>query len=149
MAASTDGDSELIEDDDSVFRRVPAGNPSMVVPDQDTGGRRISSAAFAAKRHEDGLSVYLHSRLVELGLGLADVAIRPKTLIVELGVAEIRELPPLDVVADPWPKDAPDPEHPRNGAHALITGWRELSRNDRRELQRALAMAARIRMTVG
>jgi hypothetical protein len=50
----------------------------------------------------------------------------------------------LGVRDDAWPPDVAQPEHPRNGAHALVIGWEGLTRGQRgrraRELTRLPSM---------
>lgn len=113
----------------------------MVYVDPLTGDRRPTSGAFAVKPGEDGLSVYREHLLTASGLTVADVVTAAQNLVVSLAVHDIRSTPPLDVRDDPWPPDVPEPAHPRNGAHALIVGWEELSRSERRARQLALVNA--------
>jgi len=126
-----------IVDDDAVLRRLSDSGPSMLRIDLATGERRPTSGAF--QPDEDGVSVYRESRLHEQDLTAADLVKAPQNLVVSLGVGEIRAVANLGVRDDPWPSDVDQADHPRNAAHALITGWAALSRNERRERQRALA----------
>jgi len=63
---------------------------------------------------------------------------------VSIPVADVLSIP-LGAQPDPWPSDIPDPEHPRNAAHALIVGWEGLTKSARKERQRALASLPSLR----
>lgn len=73
------------------------------------------------------------------------MAAAPQNLVVNLAVGDIRSLVPLDVRDDPWPQDVPEPQHPRNGAHALIVGWAGLTKSQRKEPQHSLVIARSLR----
>ncbi len=128
---------------DHVFRRVANGSPDMVVIDAVTGVRRPSTGAF--KPDDDGISVYLKFVLALSGLSAAAVAVRPENLVVEVPIAAVLEIKPLEVRPDPWPTDIPDAAHPRNAAHALIVGWNGLSKGQRKERQNALVSLPSLR----
>ncbi len=128
-----------IPDDDTLYRRLSSDKPDMVSVDRATGERRPSSGAF--KPDADGLSVFRRSKLEKAALTVKDVATQPQNVIVSVTVAEVRSIEALDVCDDPWPKDIPDAEHPRNGAHALIVGWTG-GRKIRHRLQVRLAELA-------
>ena len=128
-----------VADDESIYRRI-AGRPSMVTVDTVTGEERPSSGAFLPD--EEGVSVYRVTILEELGLTWRDVVKTQLNRNVELDVHEVRALPPLEVEPDPWPQEIDEPDHARNAAHALITGWAELPWNQRTRLARKLAQAA-------
>lgn len=115
----------------------------MLAIDAVTGQRRPSSGAF--KPDADGVSIYRASRLAATGLGVVAVVRDPWNVVVALGVGDVRAVP-LGVRDDPWPDDIDEPEHPRNAAHALITGWQGLGKNERRRRQRALAEAPSLRL---
>lgn len=132
---------ERVPDDDAVYRRLSDSSPAMVYVDPLTGERRPSTGAFRIRPGEDGLSVYREFLLTTAGLTAADVITTPHNLVVRLEVADVRSIPPLDVEDDRWPPDVPDPEHPRNGAHALVVGWDGLGKSKRRELQLTLVNA--------
>jgi hypothetical protein len=120
-----------------VYRRLADGGPNFVTTDLQTGERRPSSGAF--KPDDDGVSVYRHSKLNAAGLGPADLVLRATNVVVRLSVGDVMTVEPLRVVDDAWPADVDEPEHPRNGAHALITGWADLGKGDRRRRQSALS----------
>lgn len=130
------GDDPSIPDDDELYRRVSDGSPNMVVVDALSGNRRPSSAAF--KPDDDGVSVYREGVLRSRGLSAADLVVQPGNLVVSLPVSAVRALS-LGVRNDPWPRDIPDPDHPRNAAHALIVGWDGLGKSARRQRQKALS----------
>ncbi len=138
-------DPTSIPDDDRVLRRLSDDRPSMVYVDPLTNQRRPSSGSFAVKKDEDGLSVYREQVLSQNGLTAAAVVTSPTNLVVALEVHDIRSIRPLNVRDDPWPTDIPDTTHPRNAAHALITGWQGLSRSERKERQNALVNAPSLR----
>ncbi len=131
-----------IQDGDGVLRRIPDAGRNMLAEDVMTGERRPSSGAF--KPDKDGLSVYLESTLSANALGPADLVMKTGNLVVRIPVGDVRSVD-LDVVADPWPKDVPEADHPRNAAHALITGWEGMSKNERRRRQRELSLLPSLR----
>lgn len=135
----------IVPDDDAVLRRLSDSSPPMLYIDSLTGDQRPTTGAFAPKRGEDGVSVYREQLLTQAGLSVADVITAPANLVVRLTVADVRAAPPLDVQDDRWPQDAPDPGHPRNGAHALIVGWDGLGKSARRAAQLALVNAPSLR----
>jgi hypothetical protein len=137
--AASGVDDEPISDDDWIYRRLSDNGPTMIAIDALTGRRRPTSGSF--KPDDDGVSVYLESRLNAASLGAVDLVKVPQNVVVSLGVVDVRTVTPLDVHDDPWPQDVVDPRHPRNAAHALIIGWAGLGRSDRRARQRALADA--------
>lgn len=130
------GDDANIPDNEALYRRLSDDSPNMVVVDALSGVRRPSSGAF--KPDDDGVSVYRESVLQGRGLTAADVVVRPGNLVVSLPVRAVRAIS-LGVSDDPWPRDIPDPDHPRNAAHALIIGWDGLGKSARRQRQRALS----------
>jgi hypothetical protein len=130
------GTDSIISDDEIVFRRLSDSSPNMVAIDAITGVRRPTSGAF--KPDDDGVSVYREAKLLIAGLGVADVVRNTLNLVVGLKVGEVRAVQPLDVQDDAWPPDINESDHPRNAAHALITGWDGLTRGERRQRQQAL-----------
>lgn len=139
--ASADGDGE-IPNDEEVFRRLSDSGPSMIAIDLVTGERRPTSGAF--KPDEDGISVYRRSLLESAGLGPRDVVKSPLNIVVGVRVEELRDIE-LDVRDDPWPIGIEDADHPRNAAHALITGFEALGKNPRRRKQKELVGLPSIR----
>lgn len=137
------GDDPSIPDNDRLLRRLSDSGPNMVAVDTVTHDRRPTSGAF--KPDEDGVSVYRESVLSTSGLGAADVVRAPMNLVVSLEVADARAITPLGVRNDPWPSDIPEPDHPRNAAHALIVGWDGLSTGERRRRQQKLTKAPSLR----
>lgn len=139
-------DDPSISDGDALYRRLSDSTPSMVAYDQETGERRPSSGAF--KPDADGVSVYRRSRLEEEGLSASDVVRQPWNLVVSVDVGDIRSIA-LGVHDDPWPFDVDEPEHPRNGAHALITGLQHLGKKARRRRQQELVGLPSITFVIG
>lgn len=129
------GDDPRIPDTDALYRRLSDSRPSMVAVDLETGARRPSSGAF--KPDEDGVSVYRRGLLTVTGLGPDDVVRHPLNLVVSVDVRDVRSIG-LGARDDPWPSDIDEPDHPRNAAHALITGLERLSRGERKHRQKAL-----------
>lgn len=93
-----------------------------------------SPAKAAFRPDPDGLSVYSWWAVQELELELGDLLQRRQNVLIRLAIDEVRRIDGVDVVGDPWPRDVLDPDHRRNGAHALIKGvettlprgvWRE------------------------
>ncbi len=107
----------------------------MVAVDLETGRRRPTSGAF--KPDDDGVSVYRRALLTAARLGPDDVIRHPWNLVVSVDVGDVRSIG-LGARDDPWPPDIDEPEHPRNAAHALITGLESLSRGHRRRRQKDL-----------
>ena len=118
----------------------------MVAVDLETGERRPTSGAF--KPDEDGLSVYRRGLLDAAALGPNDVVRNPWNLVVSVEVGDIR-LIGLGARDDPWPADIDEPEHPRNAAHALMTGLERLGKGERRRRQKALALLPSITFVRG
>lgn len=130
-----------VDDSEILYRRLFDGGPNMVTTDVVTGEQRPSSGAF--KPDEDGVSVFRQVVLEAAGLGPADVRKAPSNLVASVLTAELRsEEMGLDVVPDPWPQDTDDADHPRNAAHALVTGFEGLGKNARRRRQQALVALA-------
>ena len=141
----SDTDPAAVSDDEVVLRRLSDDSPNMVYTDPLTNEKRPSSSSFAVKKDEDGLSVYRQAVLTRSGLSPADILAASSNLVVALDVADIRAIPPLDAREDSWPTDIPDPDHPRNAAHALIVGWDGLSKSQRKERQNSLVTARSLR----
>lgn len=139
-------DDPRIPNDESVYRRLSDGGPSMIAVDLKTQERRPTSGAF--KPDDDGVSVYRKSKLAAAALTAADLVRAAQNVVVSLDVGEIRSLAQLGVHDDAWPGDVDDPEHPRNGAHALIVGWNGLGKNQRIERQRALTRLPSLRFVI-
>lgn len=142
---SCDGDDPAIPDGDVLYRRLSRTNPDQYATDSVTGESRPTSAAFLPKSGEDGLSVFRHARLAAAGLDASAVALEAKHSVFGLRTDEVRSLK-LGVRDDPWPKDIPDADHPRNGAHALIVGWDAMSRSEVKRQARELAKLAATRL---
>jgi len=142
----TDQADEGFASDEVVYRRLAHGRVEFVSTDALTGERRPSSGAF--RPDEDGVSIYRDAKLRDSGLGPQDILTKPENLVVSLEVQDIRAIVPLDVKDDPWPADIPEPGHPRNGAHALITGWDGLSKGERLKRQKALTVVKSLKFVV-
>jgi hypothetical protein len=133
-------DDAEIPDDEILYRRLSYEGGAWVHANPATGQRRPASAGF--QPDQDGVSVFRRNVLFALdpSLGPADVANRTGDVVVGFLVRDVRALK-LGVRNDAWPKDIPDPENPRNAAHALIVGWRGLGKSARIKRQKQLAMA--------
>lgn len=138
-----DHDDPSVPGDESLLRRLSDDGPSMIATDAVTGERRPTSGAF--KPDPDGLSVYRLSKLVEFDMGAADVARTPWNLIVSVSVEQVRSIE-LGVRDDPWPRDIDEEAHPRNVAHALIVGWANLTKGERKRRQKALVLLPSMRI---
>lgn len=120
-------DNRVIVDDPAIgdgvrlFRRI---HPAHVVPDEDSGTMRVSTAAF----RDLELSVDVESVMIELGLSAEwCIANRSGFRLVSLragGCRELRQLVCLDPVTDPGAE---------NPAHGLVYG--EKTRAVQRELR--------------
>lgn len=139
-------DDPAIPDSEVLYRRLSDGGPNMVVVDLETGTRRPSSGAF--KPDQDGISVYRHQLLAGAGLGPNALVRDPLNLVVAVDVGEVRSID-LGVRDDPWPTGIPEQEHPRNAAHALITGFEGLGQGARKRRQQALVTLPSIRFVIG
>ena len=91
---------------------------------------------------DDGVSVYRLVILEANGHTWRDVVKTRWNRVVELEVTGVRAIAPLDVLPNPWPQGVDEPEHLRNAAHALITGWAGLSKKERHRLAQGLAQIA-------
>ncbi len=132
-------DDPNIPDDEVLYRRLSYDNGAWVVKHAVTRQRvRPTSGAF--NPDPDGVSVFRHACLLALlpPLGPSDLVVSPENVVVGFTVGDVRSLN-LGVKDDPWPIDVPDPDHPRNAAHALIIGLNGLGRNARSRQQKLLA----------
>jgi hypothetical protein len=137
----TPEDDPNIPDEEVLYRRLSYDGGAWVTRDPITGDAlRPSSGGFDPDT--DGVSVFRRTLLLgqDPPLGPGDVALRSGDILESIAVADVRSLH-LGVRDDLWPKDVPDPDHPRYGAHALITGLDDLGRNARTRCQRRLATA--------
>ena len=112
---------EPLHVDDEVYRRVSLSRPKMFVIDSLDGHAYPSKAAFEIDKTDYCISVFSHIAATALGLGPGDLARTPNEVLLRFAAARVRAVEGLDVLGDPWPQDVPEPEHPRNGAHALIS----------------------------
>ena len=92
--------------------------------------------------------MYRRGLLEQNGLGPEDVITGPRNLVVGVEVGDVRSIG-LGAWNDPWPSDIPDPEHPRNAAHALITGLEHLGKKARLRRQQALVVLPSIEFVHG
>ena len=136
-------DDPAIDDGETALRRLSDSGPSMIAIDIVTGERRPSTGAF--RPDEDGVSVYRESVLQTNNLTAADLVRTPQNLVVGVAVGEIRSIASLGIRDDPWPSDFGEPDHPRNVAHALIVGWRGLTKNERKRRQLLLVTLPSLR----
>lgn len=132
-------DDPTIKDDEILYRRIP--NASFMVIDELTQVRRPTSAVFSPDK--DGLSVYIESILSQHKLCERDVQTRPGSGVLSLVVADVRA-EGLGVTPDAWPEETDDPAHLRNAAHALVVGFRSLSKGQRKLKQYALIKKCKI-----
>ncbi len=129
-------DDPAINDDEILYRRIPnVEHASFMVTDEMTKVRRPTSAVF--RPDNDGLSVYIDSILRQHGLTERDVQTRPQSGVLSLMVGDVRA-EELGVATDAWPEDTDDPDHLRNAAHALVVGFRSLSKRQLKVKQHAL-----------
>jgi hypothetical protein len=129
-------DDPTINDGEILYRRIPnVEQASFMVTDEVTKARRPTSAVF--RPDKDGLSVYIDSILREYELSERDVQTRPESGVLSLTVGDVRA-EVLGVAPDAWPKGTDDPTHLRNAAHALVVGFRSLSKSQLKVKQYAL-----------
>jgi hypothetical protein len=124
---------------DELLRRVPSlSNNDFYAKNTETGERQLTSACFKLGRDETGLSIYSKTTIERRNLTCADVCRKPHNAVASIPGSE----PPrrgLTTEPDPWPDDVPEPEHPRNAAHALIMGIADMAPNKQRQLARDFA----------
>jgi hypothetical protein len=137
QSGSLDADDADIPNDDVLYRRLSYDGGAWVVYHPVTGQRRASSGGFT--HDTDGVSVFRQSLLLAHNppLDPSNVALRPDDVVVGFTVGDVRSLQ-LGVRNDLWPKDVPDPDHPRYGAHALILGLGDLGKSARVKKQKKL-----------
>lgn len=150
MTAAAAG--ERLSDADGVLRRALSTNPDLVVRDQVTGSRRLSSAAFKPDPSDNGVSVYSTAALEADGLDRRLICFDGAHVLAEASVRQIhglrltegqldeaqRETIRLDVRSDPFPDGKDDDSPAHEVAHALVVGWVGLSKNQRRDFQKQL-----------
>lgn len=139
------GDDPDILGSEVLYRRLSRENPHQYAFDEETGERWPTSAAFKPKPDEDGLSVYRQSKLAEVALDASAVATAPEHVVFGVNAGDVRSIK-LGVRDDAWPSDVLDPEHPRNGAHALVIGWNDLTRGERGRRARELTKLPSMRL---
>lgn len=144
----SEDDDPDIPSDEILYRRLSYDGGQWVVLHQVTGERRASSGGFTPDT--DGVSVFRRTLLGALDppLGPADVALRPDDVVVGFTVGDVRSLR-LGVIDDLWPKDVPDPDHPRYAAHALIVGLDDLGKKARIRTQKKLTVVPSMRFVRG
>jgi hypothetical protein len=129
---------------DQLLRRIPSlENEQFYAVNTATGERYFSSSCFKLRPDETGLSIFSETIIKRLELTYADVCRKPHNAVASLPGSE----PPrrgLRTEPDPWPEDAPEPEHPRNAAHAVINGIDALTKPDQRQLARDFAKIAKL-----
>lgn len=139
--------ADLTADDflrDELLRRIPSlANEDFYAVNTDTGERHFTSACFKLRPGETGLSIFSKTIVERIQLTYADVCRNPLNAVASLPGSEPPERG-LRTDPDPWPEDAPEPEHRRNAAHALINGIDALPKGERNQLARDLAKAAKL-----
>ncbi|WP_156664556.1 hypothetical protein [Mycobacterium sp. 852002-51057_SCH5723018] len=145
VAGHSPSSADLTAEDferDELLRRIPSlTNDDFYAINTQTGERQLTSACFKLRPDESGLSVYSKTVIDRLGLTYAAVCRKPLNAVASISGTE----PPrhgLRTDPDPWPEDVPEPEHPRNAAHALIMGIAAMERGQQRDLARAFAAVA-------
>lgn len=131
-----------IDNDEILYRRIPnVEQGSFMAIDEATMVRRPTSAVF--RPDKDGLSVYLDSILRKYELTERDVQTRPESGVLSLTVGDIRA-EGLGIARDAWPNGKDDSNHLRDAAHALVVGFRSLTKSERRLKQHALISRCQI-----
>lgn len=145
MAAHQPSSADLTAQDferDKLLRRIPSlTNDDFYAVNTKTGRKQFTSACFKLRSDETGLSVYSQTIIDRLDLSPAAVCRKPLNAVASISGAE----PPrrgLTTEPDPWPPDAPEPQHLRNAAHAEILGIAPMSRSDRNNIAREFAAVA-------
>jgi hypothetical protein len=145
--------ADLSEEDfrnDDLLRRIPSlTNNDFYAVNTETGKRTLTSACFKLRRDETGLSIYSRKIIKRRGLTFGDVCRKPLNAVAAIPGADPPERG-LRTDPDPWPSDAPEPEHPRNAAHALINGIPDMAPSDQKQLAREWAdMAVLVHLPPG
>ena len=147
--APVEDDDPAIPGEEVLYRRVSFEHGEWVLRDP-ISGERVRPVSGGFEPDTDGVSVFRRDllRKLEPPLGPADVALRPDDIVVGFTVADVRQLR-LGVKDDPWPKNVPDPDHPRYAAHALIVGWEGLGRQARIKRQKKLVVVPSMKFVTG
>lgn len=124
-AAREPGDDRSIADSEELWRRV---HPTQIVPDENTGLRRPSSAAFSDPSDGTPMSIYLSSIVIQSGRTPRELLSDHQDVgLVGLRAHQVRELG-LGVARDPLPNEP---------AHGIVIGAKT------KQIQRKLARCAR------
>jgi hypothetical protein len=127
---------------DTLLRRIPSlENDDFYAVNTETGERHLTSACFKLRPDETGLSIYSRTIITRSNLTYTDVCRKPHNAVASIPGSD----PPtrgLSTDPDPWPADAPEPNHPRNAAHAVVNGITALEPGERRQLARDWAKIA-------
>lgn len=116
-------------------------NDDFYAVNTETGERQVTSACFKLRTDETGLSIFSEAIIARREMSYADVCRKPHNAVASIPGAE----PPrhgLRTEPDPWPPDAPEPDHPRNAAHAVVNGIPALEPSAQRKVARAMARIA-------
>jgi hypothetical protein len=143
-SAADDSASDISNEE--IIYRLLFPNADWISVDKITGERRPSSAAF--KPDEDGVSVYREAILTAERLGPSDLTRTAIDPVVAFTAADVRGVG-LDLLADPWPQDVPDPKHRKHAAHALISGLNALGPKPQLAVRRKLAKAPSMKFVQG
>lgn len=136
MEASRDRSKFL--GNDRLFRRISkSGDTNMLLTDEATGNRMVSSGAFVMD--EDGCSVYIESLLLAEELGPEALVDEPQNVVISVTVETVIAAD-LGVHPDPLPVGPGD--HRRNAAHGLIKNIKGLTKKPEYRARKALAAAA-------
>lgn len=139
-------DDPDISDDETIYRWL-SRQANFVVRDSETKELRVSSGAFAPD--SDGLSVYRHELLKRDGhTPITGLVLAEENVIISLNLGEVRSLK-LGLIDDPNPPGVRDPDHPRHRAHALVIGWRGISKKERMRRQKELTKLPSVRFIHG
>jgi hypothetical protein len=123
-AARQPGDDRSIADTEELWRRV---HPAQIVPDDNKGLRRPSSAAFSDPSDGTPMSICLSSLVIQSGRTPRDLLVgRQGTGLVGFRAHHVRELG-LSVARDPLPEEP---------AHGIVVGIKT------KQIQRRLARCA-------
>lgn len=147
VSKHTPSTGDLTPDDflnDQLLRRIPSlEDEQFYAVNTETGERHFSSACFKLRSDETGLSIFSETIMERLELTYLDLCRKPYNAVAAIPGSE----PPkrgLRTEPDPWPEDAPEPEHLRNAAHAVINGIDALAKSAQKQLARDFAKIARL-----
>jgi hypothetical protein len=136
-------DDPSIDDTETLYWRAPEiPLDNWTIFDEGRQGHRVRSGAFPW--NEDGVSCYMESILVGLGLDFLAIKDQPRNGVLSVRAHNVRECE-LGVARDSNPDYIPKNQlQPRDEAHALIVHGDDVGSKKRKKRTSALAVTALI-----